>query len=126
MSEQTGLSVDALRWYERQGVIPAPGRSSDGRRRYTPSLVRFIRLVHALRRTGMSVAEVRDFVQMDVGIHAHRPRMAILERHETAIRTRIEELNTAREVIQDKIAHHRDLLARGLDCEDEIYASTHA
>ena len=52
VSELTGLTPDTLRWYEREGLIPLVQRTSDGRRRYGPAAVRFVRLVQALRRTG--------------------------------------------------------------------------
>ncbi|WP_299038741.1 MerR family transcriptional regulator [uncultured Pseudokineococcus sp.] len=32
----TGLSADALRYYERSGLLPAIARTTGGQRRYTP------------------------------------------------------------------------------------------
>ena len=31
VSELTGLSIDTLRWYEKEGLLPVVGRRSDGR-----------------------------------------------------------------------------------------------
>lgn len=45
VSELTGLSIDTLRWYEKEGLLPVVGRGSDGRRTYTPAAVGFVRLV---------------------------------------------------------------------------------
>ncbi|NHC15725.1 MerR family transcriptional regulator [Motilibacter deserti] len=120
VAEQTGLSMDTLRWYEREGLLPLVDRGSDGRRRYSPAAVRFILLVQALRRTGMPVADVRRFVQFGGGTtENHAPRMAMLEKQEAAIRQRIALLQHDLGLVQDKIRTYRDLLARGLDCEDE-------
>ena len=121
VAEQTGLSMDTLRWYEREGLLPLVGRGSDGRRTYSPAAVRFILLVQALRRTGMPVSEVRRFVQLGPGTSDnHAPRMAILEQQQAAIEQQIALLRHDLGLVQDKIESYRGLLARGLDCEDEM------
>jgi DNA-binding transcriptional MerR regulator len=123
VSELTGLSIDTLRWYEREGLLPLVGRGPGGRREYSPAAIRFIRLVAALRRTGMPVEDVRAFVRMGSGLEWHDGRAALLEEHATAIERRIGQLQGDLAVVRDKIAHHRDLRERGLDCEDEIGAA---
>lgn len=120
VSELTGMSIDTLRWYEQEGLLPLVQRDSAGRRRYPPAAIRFIRLVQALRRTGMPVDAVRSFVQMGSGPEWHEGRAALLEDHATAVERQIAQLRGDLEVVRDKIAHHHDLRARGLGCEDEI------
>ncbi|NEK84180.1 MerR family transcriptional regulator [Blastococcus saxobsidens] len=121
VSEETGLSIDTLRWYERVGLLPLVERASDGRRRYPPDALRFIRLVQALRRTGMPVADVRQFIELGGGELANHPeRMALLERQCAQIEERMVELRDDLAVVQAKIETYRDLIARGLDCEDDL------
>ncbi|MFQ1003157.1 MerR family transcriptional regulator [Modestobacter sp. SSW1-42] len=121
VSEETGLSIDTLRWYEREGLLPLVERNAGGQRRYPPGALRFIRLVQALRRTGMPVAEVRQFIEAGGGELAHHPeRMALLERQCGAIEQRLAELQDDLAVVRAKIATYRRLIARGLDCEDEL------
>ena len=120
VSEQTGLSIDTLRWYERQGLIPLVERTSTGQRRYPPTAVRFIGLVQALRRTGMPVADVRAFVQLGGGeLHHHTARLALLERQQELIEEQVRQLAADRDVVREKIAVYRELIAAGLDCEDQ-------
>ena len=121
VSELTGLSMDTLRWYEKEGLLPIVGRTSDGRRTYTPAAVGFVRLVQALRRTGMPVAEVRAFVQIGAGtVQTHPVRLALLEQQADAVQRRIAELRDDLLVVQHKIDSYRDLIIRGVDCEDEM------
>jgi DNA-binding transcriptional MerR regulator len=121
VAEQTGLSIDTLRWYERQGLIPLVERTATGQRRYPPSVVRFIALVQALRRTGMPVADVRAFIEAGSGELANHPgRMALLERQCVAIEVRLAELQDDLSVVQAKIESYRRLIAHGLDCEDDV------
>lgn len=120
VSEQTGLSVDTLRWYEKEGLIPLVQRTGTGRRQYPPAAVRFVRLVQALRRTGMPVADVRDFVQLGGGtLENHPTRLRLLEQQTAAIEQRLAELTEDLAVVQAKTAEYRRLIAAGLDCEDE-------
>jgi len=120
VSGQTGLSLDTLRWYEREGLLPPVDRSGDGRRAYSAAAVGFVRLVQALRRTGMSVADVRRFVRlMDEGAASHGRRMALLEQQATLIRRQMSDLHDDLATVQHKIAHYRELIDQGLDCVGE-------
>jgi DNA-binding transcriptional MerR regulator len=121
VSERTGLSLDTLRWYEREGLLAHVGRRSDGRRQYSEVAIGFVRLVQVLRRTGMPVAEVRAFVQLGWGeLEQHAARVVLLERHAAAVEEQRERLRADQATIQGEIAHYRDLITRGLDCKDDL------
>jgi DNA-binding transcriptional MerR regulator len=120
VSGLTGLPMDTLRWYEREGLLPAVDRSPDGRRLYSARSVSFVRLVQALRRTGMPVADVRCFVQlMGEGAASHGRRMAILEQQAAQIVGQIAQLHEDLATVQAKTAHYRDLIEQGLDCDGD-------
>ncbi|MEU7902434.1 MerR family transcriptional regulator [Actinoplanes sp. NPDC049118] len=120
VAERTGLSVDTLRWYEREGLLPRVERGPDGRRRYDDAALGFLRLVQALRRGGMPVAEVRAFVRMSAeGAASHGRRMSLLERQRAAIRRQQARLAEDLLTVEEKIAHYQDLIDRGLDCGGE-------
>lgn len=118
VSELTGLSLDTLRWYEREGLLPRVDRSADGRRLYSSTSVGMVRLVQALRRTGMPVADVRRFVRlMGEGAASHGRRMAMLEQQAGRVVAQLDQMREDLATVQDKIAHYRDLIDRGLDCD---------
>ncbi|MDR2279970.1 MAG: MerR family transcriptional regulator [Gordonia sp. (in: high G+C Gram-positive bacteria)] len=120
VAARTGLSRDTLRWYEAEGLIPAVPRTSAGVRRYDDASIRMIDLLVRLRRTGMSVAHMRDFVTMvDQGARTHGRRMRLLEDHREEIESRIRELIDDLESVDDKIAHYRRLIDAGLDCGEQ-------
>ncbi|WP_199189916.1 MerR family transcriptional regulator [Mycobacterium sp. ENV421] len=63
VSRQSGLTESALRYYERIGLIePVPRDDSSGHRRYPPALVDAIESLSCLRSTGMSVQNMRAYV----------------------------------------------------------------
>src|SRR3954452_12393392 len=63
VSRQTGFAESALRYYERIGLIDAvPRDASSGHRRYPAHLVAAIESLSCLRSTGMSVHDMRVYV----------------------------------------------------------------
>lgn len=119
VAELTGLSADTLRWYEREGLIPRMNRTSAGRRCYDAMDVRIIHLIVRLRRTGMPVAEIRDFLRLyEEGAASHGRRITLLETHRLRVLDAQARLAADLAAVDDKIEHYRDLIAAGLDCHD--------
>jgi DNA polymerase-3 subunit beta len=64
VARASGLSVSALRFYDRAGVlVPAAVDPATGYRRYTDDQVRAARLIAGLRRVGMGVPEIARAVR---------------------------------------------------------------
>ena len=59
----TGLTPDALRFYERQGVLDKPARTSGRFRVYSPLVVDRIRFIKKAQALGFTRTEIRDLVQ---------------------------------------------------------------
>ncbi|WP_420038655.1 MerR family transcriptional regulator [Gordonia sp. MP11Mi] len=120
VSARTGLTRDTLRWYESEGLIPAVPRNSAGVRRYDEATVRMVDLLVRLRRTGMPVAVMRDFVTLVAqGARTHGRRMRLLEDHRDEIASRIRELADDLDAVDAKIGHYRQLIDAGLDCAEQ-------
>src|SRR3989442_15254488 len=63
-----GVSADTLRFYERQGVLPPPGRSAAGYRLYEPAAVQRVRVVRRAMAGGVTLEELtRVFRARDKG-----------------------------------------------------------
>ncbi len=107
----TGLSVDTLRYYERQGLLPSVARSVGGQRRYTTKdLHRLSFLIH-LRATGMSIARMRQFATLRQRGEAGRPaRLELLLGHRAAVRQRVDALRQNLHAVDLKIDRHRRVL----------------
>jgi DNA-binding transcriptional MerR regulator len=57
VSERTGVSVRAIRYYERAGLLPAR-RLENGYREFEPSAVARVRIIRDLLETGFTVQEI--------------------------------------------------------------------
>jgi DNA-binding transcriptional MerR regulator len=64
MSKETGLSVDAIRFYERNGLLAAPARSEGGFRLYTAVEVSTLHFIRNLQTFGFSLNEIREFLSL--------------------------------------------------------------
>jgi DNA-binding transcriptional MerR regulator len=64
VAREAGIRTSAIRYYERVGVLPEPGRLA-GRRRYTADTVRRLQVVDVAKRAGFSLEEVRELLEHD-------------------------------------------------------------
>jgi MerR family redox-sensitive transcriptional activator SoxR len=62
LAKRAGLRTSAIRYYERVGVLPAPGRVS-GQRRYGSEAVRRLEVLEIAKRAGFSLDEARVLLQ---------------------------------------------------------------
>lgn len=62
-SEITGLTIDTLRFYEKQEII-RPDRDDNNRRVYGESDIAWIEFVLRLKRTGMSLAGMKRYAEL--------------------------------------------------------------
>jgi DNA-binding transcriptional MerR regulator len=63
VAQQSGVSVDTVRFYERRGLLPTPQRRPSGYRIYTHAAVERIRFARGLQNLGMTLDEVIDALQ---------------------------------------------------------------
>lgn len=64
LAKLTGVSTDTLRHYERIGVLPRPGRTAAGYRRYPAHAVDRVRLVRAALALGFSLEELAGVLRV--------------------------------------------------------------
>lgn len=62
-----GINAQALRSYERRGLLPEPTRSDSGYRAYGPSAVRIVRFIKRARELGFSLADVEVLLELAGG-----------------------------------------------------------
>ena len=62
LAAATGASPDALRYYEREGLLPPAARASNGYRQYDQGAVRRVRFVRTAQCIGFSLGEIRTLL----------------------------------------------------------------
>lgn len=113
LAELSGRSVHTIRWYEAQGLMPNVVRDGGGRRVYRPEHAEHLSFLEGLRRTGMSVAEMRELTALALqGWRTLGERQAILRAHRARVERHIEELRDALGLIDAKLAFYDEWAAK--------------
>jgi DNA-binding transcriptional MerR regulator len=109
VAQQTGLSNDTLRYYERIGLLEPIGRAQNGHRRYTQLNLDWIELLIRLRETGMPRAQMARFAQLHhQGSSTLTERRLMLEQHQRSLEQRMQELEQHMVLLQQKIARLKE------------------
>ncbi|MFT4081381.1 MAG: MerR family transcriptional regulator [Nocardioides sp.] len=115
VAEAVGMSVHALRFYEREQLLVGPiGRTSGGRRRYSAIDVDWLRICTRLRESGMPLAELKRFAALvREGPGNEAERLALLDAQRERVDQQINALEQAREVIAWKTDVYEQHLRNG-------------
>jgi len=113
LARRTGRSTHTIRWYEAQGIMPGVARDAAGRRWYYPDHVQWLELIERLRRTGMSISELKSYALLVKGRDNLEQRRAILEHHRQRAAAELEVWQTALRLIDSKIRFYSDWIESG-------------
>lgn len=119
VAERTGLSVHALRFYEREGLLAGPvRRESNGRRVYTEDDVDWLEMCIKFRSSGMPLDTIRKYTDLiRQGPGNEQDRLALLRSHQDYVTAQIQELTECLNVITHKVDIYQQRLSEGTaDC----------
>ncbi len=108
MSERTGVSIDTLRYYEREGLVQNVTRAENGHRRYSENDVLWIGVLRCLRATGMTMEQLRHYCELGAqGVTTIPERRQLLTDHRAVVEQQVAELNEALALIDHKLEYYR-------------------
>jgi MerR family mercuric resistance operon transcriptional regulator len=64
LSAQTGVNIETIRYYEREGLLPHPPRTAGGHRSYSEDHLKRLTFIRRSRELGFSMAEIRDLLAL--------------------------------------------------------------
>ena len=107
-ADAAGVSVDTVRYYEKEGLLAPPPRTPGGQRDYGPDALRRLAAVRRAKALGFTLAEVRDLLRLgaDPGADA------------AAVRARATDRLAETEAQIANLERQRDELARLVDACD--------
>ena len=70
LASKAEVNIDTVRYYERQGLLPAPQRLRSGYRQYESEDVSRLRFVRRAKGLGFTLFEIRDLLELS----GHRDR----------------------------------------------------
>jgi DNA-binding transcriptional MerR regulator len=110
-AEQSGFSLDTLRYYERIGLLDDIGRAPSGHRRFRDEDLEWLGVLRCLRDTGMPIAQMRRYAELARGGEpTMTERLDLLIEHDAEVGRRIAALRAEQAHLQEKIGWYRSQL----------------
>jgi DNA-binding transcriptional MerR regulator len=107
ISQRLDIAPSALRYYEKEGLLPFVERSDSGIRQFTDIDLEWLIIIDSLKKTGMPLKEIKEFVKM-------------FEERDSTITRRLEIVLRHREVIQQQVAKLNEIIM-ALDFKEQYY-----
>ncbi len=92
-SAMSGVNIETIRYYEREGIVPRPARTPAGRRVYGDAEIARLRFVRRCRDLGFPIPDIRTLLDLSAGSDAPCADVKALgERHLEGVRRKLDEL----------------------------------
>lgn len=121
VSERLDIPKETLRYWENNGLIPKVPRNASGYRDYTENEIKWALFIKAMRKVGMSVESLIEFVGLyrEHSDNREAQRSLVQEQYDTLLAKR-NELDKTLNYLSYKLDHFEDHVVPFLD-EEEYY-----
>ena len=110
-AEMTGLSTAALRYYEKEQLLPQIARTSQKYRQYSDSDIEWIKMVQCLRRANVPIQLVKKYIALLVqGGKTMEQRYGMVQDYIKDIQEQMDQLQNALALTCEKSAFYEKLL----------------
>jgi DNA-binding transcriptional MerR regulator len=130
VAELSGFSPDTLRYYEKIGLLKSPQRSSGGVRAYNDDDVHLVTSINCLKKTGLSLEDIKEFIQEGQCFVNHSSiwypdeiqtlssRSKILSEHLISMENQRRELDDLINQTKEKLDYYNDVLNGKIKLEE--------
>lgn len=106
-AKMLGVAPSALRYYDKEGLLPFVERSESGLRMFKESDMDWLRVIECLKKTGMPIKGIKQFILCAMkGDDTIGERLEILGRHRKDVMRQIEELEEHLNLLNYKIWYY--------------------
>lgn len=104
LAKKGNVTVQTVRFYERQGLVPNPPRKGSGYRFYDEAALRRLLFIRQAKALGFSLQEIREILRMrDRGQCPCGSVLALAERHLQNIDRQLRQLSNFRDELRRAI-----------------------
>lgn len=115
VSEMFGIPVSTLRYYDKEGLFPDMERSS-GIRRFSERELEALRVIECLKSSGLSIKEIRQFMDMVVeGPASYSRRRALFEGRRAALEAEMAEMERVLAMLKFKCWYYETAEREGTE-----------
>lgn len=79
LSKRTGINLETIRYYEKQGILPEPKRLANGYRSYNEESVAQLIFIKNCRRLGFSLEDIKQLneLKFHTANHYHADKLVL-------------------------------------------------
>lgn len=70
IAKRSGIGIETIRFYEREGLLLEPERRPSGYRQYDQSTVERLEYIRRAKELGFTLAEIRELLELSFAAHA--------------------------------------------------------
>ena len=120
VAEMFGLPISTLRYYDKQGLFPNMERVS-GIRRFSEQEIEALRVIECLKKAGMEIKDIRQFVDWCSGGSSTYPqRKKLFEMQKAHMEEEIARMNRTLDMLKFKCWYYEQATKDG--SEDRLKA----
>ena len=106
IARSSGVQIETIRYYERIGVVPKPGRTKGGHRLYSAEQLNRLVFIRRSRELGFSLAEVRTLLDLiDGGEMTCEEVHGITMQHLANVRQKLADLRRLERALKELAGH---------------------
>lgn len=110
-AKMSGLSVHTLRYYDDLGLFPFLQRTEGEKRMFSDADMQWVQLIECLRNTGMSIQEVKHYVELCLaGDDTIKERLKIVRKQEEIMKEQMREMRKHLKLLQFKKNYYENRL----------------
>ena len=118
VAKKIGLTPDAIRFYERNALLPRPPRTAGGFRQYADADVETLGFIQQAQGLGFTLKEVRELLKLrHERLHPCAPVRRRLQQKLSDVRTKLADLEKLKHELQSALnACNRELRKHSKRC----------
>ena len=110
------LPATTLRYYDKEGLLPFVERRESGYRVFSDADIAMLRVIECLKKTGMSIKEIRQFTDwVRQGDASLGQRHQLFLERRRAVEEQMAELRKTLDLINYKCRYYEEALAAGTE-----------
>ena len=99
LAKQSGVAIDTVRFYEREGLLPKAARTQGGYRTYSPTDVERLRFIRRAKALGFSLEEIGELLRLNAAKGARASVRKLAQRRLSDLDRKLAELAAIRDAL---------------------------
>ena len=109
-----GISVPALHYYEKAGLLPPIKRNEAGNRVYTEDNMEWLYMIVMMRETGVPIREIRAYTQLLLqGPDTIPERYKLVTQYKQSVEEKIKTMQYSLKWLDEKAGFYQEMIESG-------------